>query len=187
MSEPARRVQPGIFLLLRRLRLPLIALLCVYAVAILGFTLLPGIDPEGKAWKMSFFHAFYFVSFLGTTIGLGEIPYPFSDAQRMWAAFSIYATVVAWLYGIGALLATLQDPLFRRIMHENRAGRAVRRLRDPFVLICGYGDAGTLIARELTEEGVSVVVIDRDMERVESVEIDELVMEVPALLSLIHI
>ncbi|MBP6052205.1 MAG: NAD-binding protein [Pseudomonadales bacterium] len=181
MSRLARRPQPGIFLLLRRLRLPLIALISVYAVAIFGFTLLPGVDPEGNDWKMSFFHAFYFVSFVGPTIGLGEIPYPFSDAQRLWAAISMYCTVVAWLYAIGALLSTIQDPLFRRIMHENRVGRAVRRLREPFVLICGYGDAGTLIARELTEEGIAVVVIDRKFERVESVEIDELSMEVPAL------
>lgn len=181
MSTQAQTAQPGIFLLLRRLRLPLIVLISVYAVSIFGFTLVPGVDPEGNAWKMSFFHAFYFVSFVGPTIGLGEVPYPFSDAQRLWAAVSMYCTVVAWLYGIGALLATIQDPLFRRIVHENRAGRAVRRLRDPFVLICGYGDAGTLVARELTEEGIAVVVIDRKLERVESVEIDELRMEVPAL------
>ena len=95
MSRLARRPQPGIFLLLRRLRLPLIALISVYAVAIFGFTLLPGVDPEGNDWKMSFFHAFYFVSFVGPTIGLGEIPYPFSDAQRLWAAISMYCTVVA--------------------------------------------------------------------------------------------
>ena len=177
----ARRIQPGLFLLLRRLRQPLIVLIVVYAVAVFGFTVVPGVDAEGQPWRMSFLHAFYFVSFLGTTIGLGEIPQPFSDAQRLWATASIYATVVAWLYGIGALLSTLQDPLFRRIIHENRFAAAVRRLREPFVLLCGYDDAGKLIARELCEEGVGVVVVDRDPERVDSVEVDELPMAVPAL------
>jgi len=177
----ARRVQPGLFLLLRRLRTPLIVLIVVYAVAVFGFTVVPGVDAEGRPWRMSFLHAFYFVSFLGTTIGLGEIPQPFSDAQRLWATASIYATVVAWLYGIGALLSTLQDPLFRRTIHENRFAAAVRRLREPFVLLCGYDDAGKLIARELCDEGIGVVVVDRDPGRVDSVEVDELPMAVPAL------
>lgn len=177
----SRRTQPGVFLLLRRLRSPLIVLIVVYAVAVLGFTLIPGVDDQGRPWSMSFFHAFYFVSFLGTTIGLGEIPYAFSDAQRLWALLSIYGTVVAWLYGIGELLATLQDPLFKRIVHENRVGNAVRRMHEPFVLLCGYDDAGTLVARELAEDGIRVVVVDARAERVEAVEVDDLRMSVPAL------
>ena len=141
MTMEVRRTQPGLFLLLRRLRLPLILLIVVYAVAVFGFTLVPGIDAAGQPWRMGFLHAFYFVSFLGTTIGLGEIPQPFSDAQRLWATASIYATVTAWLYGIGALLSTLQDPLFRRILHENRFAAAVRGLREPRAARAGVGAA----------------------------------------------
>lgn len=181
MTLEPRRIRPGFFLLLRRLRAPLILLIVVYAVAVLGFTLVPGTKPDGEPWRMGFLHAFYFVSFLGTTIGLGEIPYPFSDAQRLWATASIYATVVSWLYGIGALLSTLQDPMFRRIIHENRFAYAVRGLREHFVVLCGYDDAGKLVARELTEDGIGVVVIDRDQQRVDAVEVDELPMAVPAL------
>jgi len=181
MNIEPRRIRPGFFLLLRRLRAPLIVLIAVYAVAVFGFTVVPGRTPDGEPWRMGFLHAFYFVSFLGTTIGLGEIPYPFSDAQRLWATASIYATVVAWLYGIGALLSTLQDPLFRRIIHENRFAYAVRGLREHFVVLCGYDDAGKLVARELTEDGIGVVVIDRDPQRVDAVEVDELPMTVPAL------
>lgn len=181
MSIPQHQAGPGVFLLLRRLRAPLILLLVVYAVAVIGFTLVPGKAPSGEPWTMSFFHAFYFVSFLGTTIGLGEIPYPFSDAQRLWATWSIYSTVVAWLYGIGELLATLQDPLFRRIAHEARFRRSVARMREPFVIVCGYGDAGTLVTRELTEDGIGVVVVDKDAARAQVVEVDDLTTSVPAL------
>ena len=181
MSIPSHRSGPGVFLLLRRLRAPLILLIVVYAIAVIGFTLVPGRTPSGEPWTMNFFHAFYFVSFLGTTIGLGEIPYPFSDAQRMWATWSIYSTVVTWLYGIGELLATLQDPLFRRIAHEGRFRRAVSRMRDPFVIVCGYGDAGTVVTRELTEDGIGVVVVDKDATRAQVVEVDDLTTSVPAL------
>ena len=181
MSGPASRTRHGIFILLRRLRAPLVVLIFVYAVAVLGFTLVPGVDPNGHPWRMSFFHAFYFVSFLGSTIGLGEIPYPFSDAQRLWATVAIYGTVLSWLYAIGALFNVLQDPLFRRILHESSVERAVRRLRDPFYLICGYDDAGALVARELGEDGTHMVVVDVNPARIENVEVDELHVPVPAL------
>ena len=181
MSDSASRARHGIFILLRRLRKPLVVLIGVYAVAVLGFTLIPGVDPEGRRWTMSFLHSFYFVSFLGTTIGLGEIPFPFTDAQRLWATAAIYGTVVAWLYAIGALFSVLQDPLFRLIAAENGLQRAVRRIRQPFYLVCGYDDAGHRVARELAEDGARLVVIDIDSTRVDSVEVDELSVDVPAL------
>ncbi len=181
MNYPDSRTRHGIFILLRRLRKPLTVLIGVYAVAVLGFTLVPGLDPEGRRWTMSFLHAFYFVSFLGTTIGLGEVPYPFSDAQRLWATASIYGTVVAWLYAVGALFSVLQDPLFRRIAAENSVARAVRRISEPFYLVCGYDDAGYRVARELAETGARLVVIDSESARVDSVEVDDLAVEVPAL------
>ncbi|MEO0369068.1 MAG: ion channel [Pseudomonadota bacterium] len=109
------------FLLLKRLRTPLIILVFVYAVSITGMTLIPGIDPDGKPWRMSFFHAFYFVSFMGTTIGFGEVPYPFTDEQRLWVSVCIYTSVIAWLYAIGSMLRLVQDPLFQRL-----AGSALR-------------------------------------------------------------
>jgi len=44
------------------------------------------------------FDAFYVMSYTATTIGFGEIPYPFSYAQRLWMTFSIYMTVIAGLH-----------------------------------------------------------------------------------------
>lgn len=181
MNPAGTSTRHGSFILLRRLRRPLVALILVYAVSVLGFTLIPGTAPDGQPWRMSFLHAFYFVSFLGTTIGLGEIPYPFSDGQRLWATASIYATVVAWLYSVGALFSVLQDPLFRRITHEASVEREVRRLREPFYLLCGYDDTGYRVARELTEDGTRVVVLDVDAARVDNVDVDEHSMKVPAL------
>jgi Trk K+ transport system NAD-binding subunit len=181
LSSGAPAARHALFILLRRMRRPLVVLILAYAIAILGFVLVPGVKPDGTPWRMDFLHATYFVSFLGTTIGLGEIPYPFSPAQRLWGTASIYLTVVAWLYGIGALLAVTQDPLMRRLLHENRAERAVRRLAEPFYLLCGYDDAGRRVARELTADDVPVVVIDQDPQRIDAVEVDSLALPVPAL------
>lgn len=175
------RARHGAFVLVRRLRRPLVFLVLVYALAVLGFTLIPGQDPAGNPWRMGFFHAFYFVSFLGTTIGLGEVPYPFSDGQRLWATISIYTTVVAWLYAIGSLFSALQDPVFRRLIHENSVQNAVRRLHEHFYLVCGYDDAGRFVVREMSEEGIHCVVVDIVQDRVESIDVAELALPVPAL------
>ena len=67
---------------LRRMRAPIILLIAVYAISVIGLTLVPGVDPEGRPWRMSYFDAFYVMSYTATTIGFGEIPYPFSYEQR---------------------------------------------------------------------------------------------------------
>lgn len=170
-----------LFVLLRRMRAPLIGVIIVYAVSILGFVLIPGRDPDGNVWRMDFFHAFYFVSFMGSTIGFGEIPYPFTGAQRLWATATIYASVFAWLYAIGALLSLIQDPAFRSLMTESRFRRGVRRIRDPFYLVCGYGDTGSLLVQALTESGIGAVVVDIDPGRVNAVALEDLKLPVPGL------
>lgn len=182
MGTPTRsRTHHGFFVLLRRLRRPLVVLILAYAVAIVGFVLLPGQTPDGRPWRMDFLHAVYFVSFLGSTIGLGEIPYPFTPLQRLWGIVTIYLTVVAWLYSFGALLTVLQDPQLKRQWLANRFENAVRRLREPFYLLCGYDEAGRRVTRELALDGVQVVVVEQDADRVESVDVDDHAQPVLAL------
>lgn len=170
-----------LYVLLKRLRAPLITLIVVYAVSIYGLTLIPGEDDQGNVWHMSFFHAFYFVSFMGSTIGFGEIPYPFTNAQRLWTVCTIYACVVAWLYGIGTTLAVLQDSGFSRLLNLRRFVNHVNNLREPFYLVCGYGVTGCNLVRVLTENGVRAVVVDIDQERIDALELDGLRQPVPAL------
>ena len=79
------------------------ALVFVYAVGITGMALIPGREVGGTTQYMSLFHAFYFFTYTATTTGFGEIPYEFTDEQRLWAIFCVYMGVVAWLYAISAL------------------------------------------------------------------------------------
>lgn len=170
-----------LFLLLRRLRAPLILLITVYAVAVLGFVLIPGVTDKGEPWHMGFFHAFYVVSYTATTIGFGELPFLFTDAQRMWLTVTIYASVITWLYSIGAVLTTVQDPAFRAVRIESAFARGVRRMREPFYLVCGYGDTGSLLVRALSDYGIRSVVIDIDPERINALELEELPLVVHGL------
>ena len=170
-----------VYLIMRRMRTPLLVLIGTYAVAMAGMVLIPSQDAAGNPVPTSFFHAFYFVSYMSTTIGFGELPNAFTDAQRIWVSFSVFATVAVWLYAIGTLITLLQDTTFQRAITEARFRRRVRRLREPFYLVCGYGQTGTALVRSLTDRHQRVVTIDVDPQRVNLLKLDNLREYVPAL------
>ncbi|HID83032.1 MAG TPA: potassium channel protein [Chromatiales bacterium] len=170
-----------VFLILRRMRRPLITLTLVYSISVLGLVLIPGQDADGNLWHMDFFHAFYFVSYMSTTIGFGEIPYAFTDAQRLWVTLSMYAGVIAWLYAFGTILTLLQDKTFQQARAESKLARKIRNLTEPFYLICGYGETGSVLVRGLTDCCQHVVVIEIDEQRSHLVRLESLRDYVPVL------
>ena len=180
-AASAARASASIFLVLRRMRVPLIVLIFIFAVSVLGLTIIPGEDPEGRPYRMGFFDAFYIMSYTASTIGYGEIPYPFTYNQRMWVTISIYLTVIGWAYAIGSLLALLNDRAFKQALALQHFTRKVARLGEPFVLIAGYGRTGELLGRSLDRLGRRFVVLDEVPERIDSLELDPYFADVPGL------
>src|SRR6185436_944349 len=131
-----------IFLIMRRLRAPLITVIAAYAISVGGLALIPGLDAAGNPGRMSIFHAFYVMSFTATTIGFGEIPQPFNDAQRLWVTFAIYLSVVSWAYALGSMIALANNATFRGALARHLFARRVRNVAEPFYIICGYGQSG---------------------------------------------
>src|SRR5215217_5825306 len=167
----AAQASASIFLVLRRMRVPLIVLIVIFSVSVLGLTLIPGQDADGKPWRMGFFDAFYVMSYTATTIGFGEIPYPFTYNQRMWVTISIYLTVIGWAYAIGSLLSLLQDRAFRHALALQQFRRKVARLREPFVLVAGYGRTGELVSHAFDALGRRIVVMDSSHDRIDDLEL----------------
>ena len=153
---------------LRHMRKPVFALIIVYAVGVIGMALIPGTAADGSPEYMSLFHAFYFFTYTATTTGFGEIPHAFNDVQRLWAIFCLYIGAVAWLYAIGSIIGLVQNPHFIRAMSEHGFARQVRRMTDPFVIICGFGDTGSLLARGLSDHHLRATVLDHDSERIKA-------------------
>lgn len=170
-----------LFLILRRMRAPLITLIITYTIAILGFTLAPGLDDNGNPWHMSLFEAFYVVSYTATTIGFGELPYLFSQSQRLWMTFSIYLTVIAWFYAIGKIIALVQYPGLRQAISIARFARSVQRLHESFYIVCGYGETGSLLVESLDRKGIRVVCLEISQERINELELQDLQAPVPGL------
>ncbi|MEP7276911.1 MAG: NAD-binding protein [Betaproteobacteria bacterium] len=154
-----------LFLILRRLRAPLIVVIVVYAISVGGLALIPGVDVDGNPVPMSIFHAFYVMSFTATTIGFGELPYPFTDAQRLWVIFAIYLSVTGWAYTLASVVALANDAPFRRMLARGTFNRRVRDIAEPFYILCGYGQSGSRLARALDRLGNRLVIVEPNVER----------------------
>lgn len=170
-----------VFLALRRLRAPLLYLIAVFAVGIAGLALIPGADEQGRAWRMSLFEAFYFMAYTASTIGFGEIPRAFNNHQRLWVTAMIFASVLGWTYMVARLLALSQDGAFRAAVVAARFRRAVRGLREPFYLVCGFGETGLRVGRALDTLGARFCVVDVAETRVQEIELMALTQDPPAI------
>lgn len=160
-------------LALRRLRAPLIALILAYAISVFGLTLMPGIGPDGEPHSLGIFHAFYIISYTATTIGFGEVPYPFTDAQRAWTIFSIYLSVTCWAYALGSVIRLVQDKGFRDALARSSFTTRVRRLDEPFIIIAGYGQSGRALAHAFDELDYRTVIIEERSDRADSIDIED--------------
>ncbi|MFP5416206.1 MAG: potassium channel family protein [Actinomycetes bacterium] len=168
------------YLVLRRLRLPLITIVLVYTLCTVGLALTPGVDAEGNPTPgIGLFHAFYVISYTGTTIGFGEIPTAYSPAQRLWMTLSIYLTVVGWSYTIVTVFALLQDAGFQTAVRTGRFANRIRTLREPFYIVAGCGDTGMLVCRGLDRLGLRFVVLEADPSRVDELRLEEFRFDPP--------
>jgi len=156
-------------------------MITVYAIGIIGMALMPGFDADGNPQHMSLFHAFYFFTYTATTTGFGEIPYNFTDEQRLWTIVCLYMGVIAWLYAIGSIIKLVQNPYFVNAVAEWRFTRSVRRIWSPFYIVCGFGDTGSLLTRGISDHGLMAVIIDSDEERIKALALRDYRVTMPGL------
>jgi len=167
---------------MRRMRSPIIVLILVYFFSAILMISVPGIDDAGNKYYMSFLDAAYFIAIMQTTIGFGEIPYTFTAAQRMAVYIILLPNVVAWLYSIGTLLGLILDKQFQAAFHSNRFSKQVRRLKEPFFIVCGFGNTGSMTVSGLLARGVQSVVVESDETTVRAMALEDEYAHVPALI-----
>jgi Trk K+ transport system NAD-binding subunit len=166
---------------LRHLRGPIVTMVAVFAIGITGLVLIPGVDANGVPWHMTITQALYFMSYTATTIGFGEMPHAFTATQRLWVTVMIFASVVGWSVLLGALLRLARDEAFRGVITSAAFARGVRSIREPFYLICGFGETGLLVSRTLDRLGRRFVVVDNSPARIQELGVQDLYQAAPAL------
>ena len=92
-------------------------------------------------------------------------------------------TVIGWAYAVGFMLALVQERGFRQALALRRFTRKVSRLREPFVLIVGYGRTGELLGRAFDAMGRRFVVVDVENGRIDALDLDPNHADVPGLVA----
>jgi len=169
------------WIVLQKLRAPLLVIIVTYSIAILGMVLIPGMDDKGNVYHLSFFDAFYFVSYMASTIGFGEAPYTFTYPQRLWVALCIYITVVGWFYGIGALVSAVTDKTFKFELMKSGFRKKVRAIRSEFVIILGYTYVTAEILKRFHDVSIEVVLIDRNEDKISHFLLEDFSRDVPVM------
>ena len=183
-THPLGAMSDAVFLLLRRLRAPLILVIAVFAICAFGLSLMPGVDAAGNPTPpMTMFEAFYVISFTAMTIGFGEVPQPFSTPQRAWMTLAIYLVVVVWSYTIFAIMGLVQDKAFQNALRRGRFEYLVRRMREPFYIVCGAGETGWLVCHGLDRLRLRFVVIEQDDERLQQLRLSEFNSDAPMVVA----
>jgi Trk K+ transport system NAD-binding subunit len=170
-----------VWLTMRRMRGPLVIMILVYSLSVFGMVLISGQDADGNALRVGFLDAAYFVAIMATTIGFGEIPTTFTGAQRLFVYIVLFPNVIAWLYSIGTIISLLVDPQFRAVLARARFNRRVRRMRQNFYVVCGFGYTGRMIVRGLLKRGIGAAVIEQKQDIIHSMALDEDFAHLPAL------
>ena len=172
-----------IWIIIRRLRLPILVIIITFSIAILGMVLIPGMDDHGRVYHLTIFDAFYFVSYMASTIGFGESPYSFTYPQKLWVSISIYTSVIGWFYGIGAIVSLMQDKILALEIGRARFVRSINNFKDPFILIFGYNMTTKKLIEKLNQEDRRIVVVDKDQNKIEALALENYNPYVPGLIA----
>jgi Trk K+ transport system NAD-binding subunit len=170
-----------VWLTMRRMRTPLILLILVYAFSVFGMAMIPGQDELGNPVRVTSLDALYFVAILATTIGFGEIPHTFTEAQRLYVYIILFPNVVAWLYSIGTIISLIVDPQFRRVLERARFSRRIRRIRGDYYVVCGFGHTGRMIVAGLLRRNIGAAVLEREESIIHSMALSDTFSHLPAL------
>jgi len=170
-----------LWIIIRRMRTPLLVIIITFSISILGLVLIPGVDNNGHIYHLNFLDAFYFVTFMASTIGFGEIPYEFTYAQRLWVLFSIYISVIGWFYAIGALVTLIQDKNLISELKIAKFSKKIKNLKEHFVIILGYNHTTKDLIYRLSVDNKRIVVIDKNQEKIDELELENFIPEVYAI------
>ena len=115
-----------IFYILKELKTPLLVFFSGFSFIMIGLSLTPGYNPNTEeVYYLSFFESFYIITYTSTTIGYGELPYPFTIQQKMYLALSIYIIVFLWFYLLSSFADIFKKSKFKNIIKEYKLNKMI--------------------------------------------------------------
>ncbi len=138
-----------------RLRFTVALFIGLLGIGTLGYRFI-----EGWGWFDSLYHTVITLS----TVGYAEV-HELSAGGRWFTVALIIGGFAGLALAVQALARLIIEGELRELVWRRRMERELTRISD-HVVVCGYGSMGRLVADELAEAGLGVVVIDLDPDHV---------------------
>ena len=120
-----------------------------------------------EGWN--FWDSLYMTTTTLTTVGYREV-HPLSFKGMLFTIILIVGGVGTVLYALTVGARVILETEFRKIFGRRRLEKTIRQL-DRHYIICGYGRMGKIIVKELQQEGVKFVVIEKTLGLLDDKEI----------------
>jgi voltage-gated potassium channel len=111
----------------------------------------------------SLFDAFYWALVTISTVGFGDVV-PITDMGRAVAMIIIISGVAVLSFFTSIIVSAFNEKLGE--LRENKSVQDLHKLNS-FFLICGYSDTAKIVASRLKRNGKNIVVLDKDIVKVE--------------------
>lgn len=139
-----------------------LAVLALALVGSFGYMILEG-------W--SFFDALYMAVTTMTTVGFREV-HELDWAGRLWTMLMALSAIGVIFGTVGVVAENVMADVASGRRRAKRMDRTISKLSGHYV-VCGYGRVGSMVARELVEDGNQVVVIDVGEDSLRRAEADD--------------
>jgi voltage-gated potassium channel len=118
--------------------------------------------------EYTFFDALYMTVITLSTVGFGEVK-PLDQAGRIFTIFLIILGAGFVAYNVNLLARILLDGQLVEMYRRRTLTKKLEELKDHYI-VCGHGQMGQIIARELCHASLSVVLIDKEAAALQKVE-----------------
>lgn len=145
-----------------RIYTAILLLIAIVLIGVAGYKMI-----SGYSWV----DALYMTVITMTTVGFGEVV-PLDDESKVFTIFLILASVVI----VGYALSTITEYILSKNNIEELIHKKMRKKIDNFkghIVICGYGRNGRQAARKLLAYKKHFVVIEKDKEMEERLQMDD--------------
>ena len=145
--------------MLRKILLLSAILIALLVLGSLGFVWLEGWD---------YFDALYMTVTTLTTVGGGEVQ-PLSKLGRIYTMALVLAGMGVLLYIVTSLGRVVVEGEIKAALGRRKLVKLMKGLKDHYI-ICGFGRIGEIIARQLKERRIPVVIIENKAENLSRLE-----------------
>ena len=140
----------------RKLRYSLVMLMALVAFGTIGYYFFE---------HMPIFDAFYMTIITISTVGFSEIV-PLTKVGRSITVVIIILGISVGTYTVGIIVQWLVGGELQKIFGRRKLQKQIADLKNHYI-VCGFGRIGHIICKELFEDSIKFVVIEKDSAAIE--------------------